>query len=405
MTLHTALDTVGALDDVRVLEMGQLLAGPFCGQLLGDFGAEVVKIEDPSRGDPMREWGHIRPNGVSLWWPILARNKKSITCDLRTPQGQELVRKIAPHVDVIVENFRPGTLERWGLGWAVLSKINPALILVRVTGFGQDGPYANRAAYGSIGEAMGGIRFVTGSPDRPPSRAGISLGDSLAGTFAALGALVALHARQSSGRGQVVDAAIYEAVFALMESTVPEYAIGGHVRERTGSILANVAPSNLYPSKDNQGILVAANQDTVFRRLVEAMGNPDLAVDPRFSSHEARGENQETLDTLIAEWTSLHEAEQLIKMLDAHAVPAGTIYTAREMLSDPHFAARGSIVTIDHPTLGPFPMSGVVPRLSETPGTIRHIGPSLGEHNDDIYQRLLGLSVEEIDALRRDSII
>lgn len=397
--------TPGPLGDVRVLEMGQLLAGPFCSQLLGDFGAEVIKIEDPRRGDPMREWGHIRPGGLSLWWPILARNKKSITCDLRTPRGQDLVRSIVPHVDVIVENFRPGTLERWGLGYEELTRINPRLILVRVTGYGQSGPYASRASYGSIGEAMGGIRYVTGAPDRPPSRTGISLGDSVAGTFAALGALVALHARQQTGRGQVVDAAIYEAVFALMESTVPEYAIAGHVRERTGSTLANVAPSNVYPTLDGQMILVAANQDTVFGRLVTAMGKAGLADDPRFATHEARGVNQQELDDLISQWTSGYEAPELLGILEENAVPAGQIYTAREMLADPHFAARDAIVVVDHPALGPLPMCGVVPRLSATPGAVRHLGPALGEHNHDVYTGLAGLSPADLDQLRQESII
>jgi succinyl-CoA---D-citramalate CoA-transferase len=393
------------LADVRVLEMGQLLAGPFCGQLLGDFGAEVIKLEDPVRGDPMREWGHIRPNGLSLWWPILARNKKSVTCNLRTARGQDLVRRIVPHIDVIVENFRPGTLERWGLGYDVLSRLNPGLILVRVTGYGQDGPYAQRASYGSIGEAMGGIRHITGSPDRPPSRTGISLGDSLGGTFAAVGALVALHARRRTGQGQVVDAAIYEAVLALMESTVPEFTVAGHIRERTGSTLANIAPSNVYPTLDGQMLLVAANQDTVFGRLVTAMGKPALAQDPRFATHGARGENQQELDDLITEWTSGQDAEALLHLLDEHAVPAGQIYTAREMLADPQFIARQSIVTVDHPVLGPLPMSGVVPRLSETPGVIRHLGPSLGEHNRDIYQVLAGLTDLELAELKADAVI
>jgi formyl-CoA transferase len=264
----------GPLSDVRVLETGQLLAGPFCGQLLADFGAEVIKLEDPSRGDPMREWGREKPHGLSLWWPVVARGKKSVTCNLRTEQGQQLVRRLVAESDVLVENFRPGTLERWGLGYDELAAINPGLVLVRVTGFGQSGPYSARAGYGSIGEAMGGLRYVSGNPDSAPSRVGISIGDSLGGAFAAYGAVVALHARRTTGRGQVVDSAIYEAVLAMMESLVPEYAVGGYTRERTGATLPNIAPSNVYPTADDEMVLIAANQDTVFRRLAGVMGQP-----------------------------------------------------------------------------------------------------------------------------------
>jgi formyl-CoA transferase len=280
----------GGLGDVRVIEMGQLLAGPFCGQLLGDFGAEVIKVEPPGSGDPMREWGREKPHGQSLWWPILARNKKSVTLNLRVERGQELARELIATADVLVENFRPGTLERWGLAPDDLWRDNPGLIITRVTGYGQSGPYAARAGFGSIGEAMGGIRYVTGDPDKPPSRAGISLGDELAGTFAALGTLVALHARQRTGRGQIVDAALYEAVLALMESLLPEWEIAGYQRERTGSVLPNVAPSNAYPTADGP-VLIAANQDSVFRRLAAVMGQPELADDVRYATHGARGAN------------------------------------------------------------------------------------------------------------------
>ena len=263
------------LDDIRVVELGQLLAGPFCGQLLGDFGAEVIKVEDPTNGDPMRQWGREKPYGKSLWWPVVARNKKSVTANLRTEAGQDLVRRLIARADVLIENFRPGTLERWGLAPEQLWEINPGLIVTRVTGFGQTGPYASRAGYGSIGEAMGGIRYVTGDPDRAPARAGISLGDSLAATFAALGTLVALHQRGRTGRGQVVDSAIYEAVLAMMESLLPEWQIAGYQRERTGTTLPNVSPSNVYPTADGEVVLIAANQDTVFRRLAEVMGRPE----------------------------------------------------------------------------------------------------------------------------------
>jgi formyl-CoA transferase len=396
---------VGPLSDLRVIETGVLLAGPFCGQLLGDFGAEVIKVEQPGTGDPMRQWGREKPHGQSLWWPVVARNKKSITANLRAERGQELIRGLVARSDILVENFRPGTLERWGLGWEDLSRINPWLVMVRVTGFGQTGPYAPRAGYGSIGEAMGGLRYVVGSPDHPPSRTGISIGDALAGTFAAYGAMMAIHARERTGRGQVVDSAIYEAVLAMMESLIPEYTVGGYTRERTGAVLPNVAPSNVYPTAGEEQILVAANQDTVFRRLAEVMGRPELADDARFATHAARGAHQEELDTLIAEWTATVPADTLLARLEESGVPAGRIYRARDMLDDPHFAARQAIVSVAHPELGSLQMQNVAPRLSDTPGEVRTPGPQLGEHNDEIYRDLLGLDDSQLDQLRRDEII
>jgi crotonobetainyl-CoA:carnitine CoA-transferase CaiB-like acyl-CoA transferase len=403
----TAADagTGGPLSDLRVIEMGVLLAGPFCGQLLGDFGAEVIKVEQPGVGDPMREWGREKPHGQSLWWPVLARNKKSVTANLRDERGQDLVRRLVAETDVLVENFRPGTLERWGLGYDELSAINPGLIMVRVTGYGQTGPYAPRAGYGSIGEAMGGLRYVVGAPDRPPSRVGISIGDSLAGTYAAYGALAAIHARERTGRGQVVDSAIYEAVLAMMESLVSEYTVAGYTRERTGSILPNVAPSNVYPTAGGDQILIGANQDTVFVRLAEVMGQPELADDPRYATHSARGEHQDELDGLIADWTARHDADQLLADLEAHGVPAGRIFRAADMLDDPHFAARETIVSVPHRRFDDLRMQNVAPQLSDTPGAVRWAGPELGEHNDEIYSELLGLDEATLTALRTDEII
>lgn len=393
------------LDDLRVIELGQLLAGPFCGQLLGDFGAEVIKVEQPGVGDPMRQWGREKPYGQSLWWPVVARNKKSITANLRTERGQDLVRRLIGSADVLIENFRPGTLERWGLAPEELWKLNPRLVVTRVTGFGQTGPYSQQAGYGSIGEAMGGIRYVTGDPDRPPARTGISLGDSLAATFACLGTLVALHQRERSGRGQVVDSAIFEAVLAMMESMLPEWQIAGYQRERTGSTLPNVSPSNAYPTADGEMILVAANQDTVFRRLAAVMGRPELATDERYSTHGARGQNMEELDGLVAEWTCTLEADRLLEQLHAGGVPAGRIFRAKDMFRDPHFAARGSIVRLMHPQLGEFAMHNVAPRLSETPGAVRHVGPGLGEHNEEIYCDLLGIPYDEMASLQSAGVI
>jgi formyl-CoA transferase len=393
------------LADVRVVELGQLLAGPFCGQLLGDFGAEIIKVEDPGHGDPMRDWGREKPYGTSLWWPVVARNKKSVTANLRDPRGQDLIRSLAEKSDVLLENFRPGTLERWGLGPEQLWEINPRLVITRVTGYGQTGPYAPRAGFGAIGEAMGGIRYVAGDPDKPPSRAGISLGDALAATFACLGTLVALHARQSTGRGQVVDSAIYEAVLALMESLLPEWALAGYQRERTGSVLPNVAPSNVYPTADGDLILIAANQDSVFGRLTAVIGKPELATDERYSSHGARGANMAELDDLIAAWTATQDADGLLDRLHEGGVPAGRIYRAQDMFADPHFAARDAIVRLVHPELGELPMQNVFPRLSATPGRVRHVGPALGEHNDDVYRGLLGLGDGQLADLGRDGVI
>lgn len=393
------------LDDIRVIEMGSLLAGPFCGQLLGDFGAEVIKIEDPKSGDPLRQWGREKPQGQSLWWPIVARNKKSVTINLRTPEGQDLVRKLVAEADVLLENFRPGTLERWGLSPEELWKINPGLIVTRVTGYGQTGPYSSRAGFGAIGEAMGGIRHVTGDPDRPPARAGISIGDSLAATYAALGTLVALHNRERTGKGQIVDSALYEATLAMMESMLPEWKLGGYERGRSGSTLPNVAPSNVYPTKDGEMVLIAGNQDTVFRRLVEAMGRPELADSEEYATHDARGARMQELDQLIADWTVTMDAEPLLELMADAGVPAGRIYKAKDMFADPHFAAREAIVTVQHPKLGDFPMQNVFPKLSETPGKVRSVGPELGQHNQEIYTKLLGIDEDTVSSLRAAGVI
>jgi formyl-CoA transferase len=381
------------------------LAGPFCGQLLGDFGAEVIKVEDPGAGDPMRQWGREKSHGLSLWWPVVARNKKSITVNLRTPEGQHIVRELVAKADVLLENFRPGTLERWGLSPEELWKINPKLVVTRVTGFGQTGPYAERAGFGSIGEAMGGIRYVTGDPDSPPTRTGVSLGDSLAATFAALGTLVALHQVGRTGKGQVVDSAIYEAVLALMESMLPEWQVASYQRERSGTTLPNVSPSNVYPTADGEMILIAANQDTVYGRLTEVMGRPELLTDPRFKGHAERGHHMEELDTIIAEWTSTCKADALLESLHEKGVPAGRIFRAKDMFTDPHFAAREAIVRLTHPEIGEFAMHNVFPRLSETPGKVRHVGPTLGENNEEIYKGLLGMDDAKIESLHSAGVI
>ncbi|GAA2361104.1 CoA transferase [Saccharopolyspora halophila] len=395
----------GPLSDIRVIEAGTLIAGPFCGQLLADFGAEVIKVEDPGVGDPMREWGQQKHEGRSLAWPVIARNKKSVTANLRAEEGQRILRELVATADVLVENFRPGTLERWGLGYEQLQEINPGLVLVRVTGYGQDGPYASRAGFGAIGEAMGGIRHVTGEPDRPPSRVGVSLGDSLAATFSALGAVMALHARQRTGRGQVVDTAIYEAVLAFMESLLPEWEFAGYRRERTGSVLPRIAPSNAYPTADGAEIIIGANRDTVFARLCEVMGEPELSSGEHYGTHDARGENQEELDERIATWTRKFDADDVLGRLHEAGVPAGRVYTAEDMMADPHYAARQAIVRLMHPQLGEFPMQNVVPRLSETPGEVHSVGPELGQHNEEIYGEVFGADAEQLRRWREQQVI
>jgi formyl-CoA transferase len=390
----------GALSDLRVVEMGVLLAGPFAGQLFADFGAEVIKLEPPGQGDPMREWGQEKPHGQSLWWPVVARNKKSVTLNLRTEEGQAIARELLATSDLLIENFRPGTLERWNLSPESLWEINPRLVILRVTGFGQTGPMSPQAGYGSIGEAMGGLRYVIGEPDRMPSRAGVSIGDTLAATFGALGALMALHARERTGRGQVVDSAIYEAVLAIMESLVSEYDKGGYIRERTGPILPNVAPSNVYPTSDGMEILIAGNQDTVFRRLADAMGRPELAQDERYATHAARGAVQQELDDLIADWTRSLTADEVEALMKEHGVPHGKIYRAPDMLEDPHFAAREAIVRVTHKQFGDLAMQNTFPKLSDTPGEVRWVGPELGEHTDQVLADVLGKSASDIAKLR-----
>ena len=394
----------GPLAGLRVIELGTLLAGPFCGQLLGDFGAEVIKVEPPGQGDPMRVWGREKANGKSLWWPVVGRNKKAITLDLRQAEGQQILKDLVKKSDFVLENFRPGTMEKWGLGWEQLSALNPRLIMIRVSGYGQTGPYSKQAGFGAIGEAMGGLRYVVGDPTTPPSRMGISIGDSLAATFACIGALAALHHREKTGRGQVVDSAIYEAVLNMMESLITEYDKVGFIRERTGAILPNVAPSNVYKTRDNL-VLIAANQDTVFSRLAEAMGQPGLSTDPRYATHGARGAHQVELDALVEKWTMTLTTREVLDLMDKFGVPAGLIYRAPDMLDDPHFKSRDAIVSVPHPDFGELRMQNVAPKLSETPGSIRSPSPALGQHNDEIYQQLLGFAQDQYEKLKARKVV
>ncbi len=392
----------GALEGIRVVELGQLIAGPFCGQLLGDMGADVIKIEPPGAGDPMRTWG----NGEhKVWWDVIGRNKRSVTANLRVAEGQDLARRLLAGADIMIENFKPGTIEKWGLGPDDLHTINPRLIVVRMSGYGQTGPYATRAGYGGIGEAMGGWRAIVGDPDRPPARMGVSIGDTLAATYGCMGALAALQARERSGKGQVVDSALYEAVLQVMESVVPEYALMGLVRQRSGSILPGIAPSNVYACQDGE-YMIGGNGDTIFARLCAAMGQPELASDPRFATHVARGERQAELDDLINRWTATRTIEEVEALMIEHSVPAGRVYTGREMLADPHFAARQAIATVEHPVHGELKMQAPMPRLSDTPSTIRRRAPLYpGEHNAEVYGEILGLDAQELADLAARGVI
>lgn len=378
----------GPLAGVRVLELGSFIAGPFAGQLLGDYGADVIKVESPGDGDPMRGWGVTTDAGDSLWWPTIARNKRSVTADLRAEEGRDLVRRLAASADVVLENFRPGRLVEWGLDYESIRAANPGVVYVHVSGFGQTGPRASEAGFGSIGEAVGGIRHTTGDPDRPPSRCGISLGDSLAAMFAVIGTLAALHERGRSGEGQEVDVAIYEAVAALMESTLADAEVGGVVRQRSGGTLPGVAPSNAYPTADGSEVLIAGNADAVFRRLCQAMDRPELAEDPRFADHAARGEHERELDGIVADWTRTLAAEDLLARMVDHGVPAGRVYTADDMLRDEHYAARDMVLRATARAGFELPMTGIVPRFSRTPGQVRHVGPDLGEHDAEVRAEL-----------------
>ena len=378
----------GALSDIRVIEMGQLLAGPFCGQLLGDMGAEVIKIEPPGAGDPMRLWGL---GETKLQWEVIARNKKSVSLNLRMPEGQEIARKLIASADVLIENFKPGTLEKWGLSPATLQAENPGLIVARMSGYGQTGPYSGRAGFGGIGEAMGGWRYIVGEPDRPPSRMGVSIGDTLTATYGCMGVLAALHVRERTGNGQLVDAALYESVLQVMEGLVPEYDHGGVIRERSGSLLPGIAPSNVYSCSDGD-YMIGANNDRIFARLAEAMGQPELVGDARYATHIARGCNQIELDERINAWTQTLTVDNLDALMIAHSIPAGRVYRAPEMIADPHFQAREAIVEVETERFGKVRMQNAFPKLSLTPSGIRSPAPShVGQHNAEIYGELLGI--------------
>jgi crotonobetainyl-CoA:carnitine CoA-transferase CaiB-like acyl-CoA transferase len=388
---------VSALKGLRVVELGQLLAGPFCGQLLGDMGAEVIKVEPPGAGDPMRVWGQ---GEEKVQWEVIARNKKSVSANLRIPEGQALVRQLIGKADILIENFKPGTMEKWGFSPEMLLAEHPGLIIARMSGYGQTGPYSDRAGFGGIGEAMGGWRYIVGEPDRSPSRMGISIGDTLTATYGCMGVLAALHHRSVTGHGQVIDAALYESVLQVMEGLVPEYDHSGFIRERSGSILPGIAPSNVYICKDGE-YMIGANKDSLWQRLAEAMGMPDLGTDARFATHLARGHNQFELDDIINAWAATLTVDEVDALMIAYSIPAGRVYRAPEMLEDPHFQAREAIIEVETERYGKLKMQGAFPKMSATPSSVRSPAPSIvGQHNAEIYGGLLGMDIAELDRLK-----
>ena len=392
------------LAGIKVLELGVLVAGPYASALLAQFGAEVIKIEQPGEGDPLRQWRKVH-KGTSLWWYSQSRNKKSVTLDLKSDSGREIVHRLVRGCDIVIENFRPGTLERWGIGWDALSTTNPKLIMVRVSGYGQTGPYRERPGFAAIAECMGGLRYVSGFPDRPPVRVGVSLGDTLAGLYGALGALTALHhLKVNGGKGQFIDVALYESVFAVMESLVPEYQMFGHVRERTGSALPGITPSNTYLSADGQYVAIAGNGDGIFKRLMHAIGRDDLENDPDLANNEGRTRQSTRLDSAISEWTEVHPLVHILEVLNHAAVPAGRVYTAADIVADPHYKERQMIEHHTLPDGKPIDVSGIVPKLSATPGHTEWLGPPLGAHTDEVLASI-GIDVEELARLRLAGII
>jgi formyl-CoA transferase len=397
----------GPLAGVRVVELGMLLAGPFAGRLLADMGAEVIKIEPPGQPDPLREWGKARYEGRSLWWPVQSRNKKCCTLNLRVERGQQLLKGLVERADVLIENFRPGTLERWNVGPDVLHEVNPGLVIARVSGYGQTGPYAARAGFASAAEAMGGLRHINGFPGEAPPRMHISLGDSLAGMYAVQGILAALYRRDAlGGAGQVVDVSLLESCFSLLESTVPEYDRLGIVRGPGGTGLQGVAPSNIFMSSDGKRIVIAANADNVFRRLCAAIDRPELADDPRFATHLARGEHQEEIEGIIAEWAAARTAAEIDRVMNDAGVICGPIYTIADIFEDPHVRARDMLVTHVDEGFGEYVGPGIVPKFSQTPCEVRWSATwAEGSHNADVYGGLLGLSDAELDELKDEGVL
>ena len=402
--METAKTPVRPLAGLKVLELGQLIAGPFAGKVLAEFGAEVIKIEPPASGkdpggDPLRQWRRLH-DGTSLWWYVQARNKKSVTANLRMAEGQAIARRLARDADIVIENFRPGTLEKWGLGYDVLAADNPGLILLRLSGFGQTGPYRDQPGFGAVGESMGGMRHVTGFPERPPVRMNISIGDALAALHGVIGVLMALHHRNAhGGKGQVVDVALYEAVFNMMESLIPDYDLHGDIRGRIGTGLTNIVPSNTYATKDGKSVVIAGNADSIYKRLMHAIGRDDLGQDPALASNVGRVKRTAAIDGAIGEWAAAHDLEDILRVLKAADVPHGKIYTAADIVNDPQYLARDMIRQVKLADGTPLKLPGIVPKLSDTPGDMDWVGPALGEHTDEVL-RAAGYDSDDIARLR-----
>jgi formyl-CoA transferase len=395
--------TNAALNGLRVIEMGQLIAGPFAGKTLGEFGADVIKIEAPGAGDPLRNWRMIK-EGTSVWWQVQSRNKRSIALDLRSSEGQGIARKLIAEADVLIENFRPGTLEAWGMGWDVLSKLNPGLVMLRISGYGQTGPYRDLPGFGAIGEAMGGLRHLTGEPGRVPVRCGISIGDTLAALHGTIGILTALyHRKVNGGKGQVIDVALHEAVFNVMESLIPEYSAFGAVREAAGSALPGIAPSNAYRCIDGY-VLIAGNGDSIFKRLMQVIGRDELGADPELANNAGRVARVAELDAAIGVWTATRPVSDVLEVLGQAKVPAGKVYTAKDIVEDPHYRARDMILSQTSRDGYELKVPGVVPKLLGTPGTVRSSAPGLGDDTNAVL-RDIGLTDQDIDALRRKGVI
>lgn len=394
------------LDGIRILELGNLVAAPFAGKILSEFGAEVIKVEEPTKGDPLRSW-RVMHNNTSVWWYVQSRNKKSITVNMRDPEGQQIIRQLAEKVDVVLENFKPGTLERWGLGLEDLQKVNPSIIMTRVSGYGQTGPYREKPGFGSVAEAIGGLRYLTGYPDLPPVRVGIALGDLVAGLYAVIGTLMALRARDEDAdkKGQLVDVALYESVFSLLEGILPEYDLTGAVRERTGSTLPGIAPSNTYECSDGKHLVIGGNGDKIFQRLMTVIGREDMANNPVFSTNQGRADNVDFIDSTIEEWTKRHPMKEAQQILDEVSVPVGPIYGIKEIVEDEQYKAREMLQEIILPDGQKVLVPGIVPKLSETPGEIKWSGPSLGEHNEEIYTEFMNFSFDKFKKLKEEGVI
>jgi crotonobetainyl-CoA:carnitine CoA-transferase CaiB-like acyl-CoA transferase len=394
------------LEGIKILELGNLVAAPFAGKILSEFGAEVIKVEEPTKGDPLRNW-RVMHKDTSVWWYVQSRNKKSITVNMRDPEGQQIIRQLAEKVDVVLENFKPGTLERWGLGLEDLRKVNPSIIMTRVSGYGQTGPYREKPGFGSVAEAIGGLRYLTGYPDLPPVRVGIAIGDLVAGLYAVIGTLMALRARDEDPgkQGQLVDVALYESVFSLLEGILPEYDLTGVVRERTGSTLPGIAPSNTYECADGNHLVIGGNGDKIFQRLMTAIGREDIAYDPTYSTNQGRADNVTFIDATIEEWTKQHPLKEAQRILDEVSVPVGPIYGIKEIVEDEQYIAREMLQEIELPDGKKVLVPGVVPKLSETPGEIIWSGPSLGQHNEEIYTEFMNFSFEEFKKLKEQGVI